>query len=238
MSITNIILDVIIVFVIISFGFLGLARGVFKQLVSSVGTVLIFIIAFYLKNPIAKFMSLNLPFWNFNGFAHGLTSLNILFYQLFAFLIVLAILFLILEVLIRLAEKIEDALTMTIILGIPSKILGFIVGLVEGYVLMFIALFILSLPFWNFDFINNSKLRPAILESSPILSKITKNTYNAGVDIYEEIKDTSDNNDRSKLNLTIIKLLLKYNVIDKEYLKELRLHSKLNIPGIDSLIGG
>jgi len=238
MSITNIILDVIIVFVIISFGFLGLARGVFKQLVSSVGTVLIFIIAFYLKNPIAKFMSLNLPFWNFNGFAHGLTSLNILFYQLFAFLIVLAILFLILEVLIRLAEKIEDALTMTIILGIPSKILGFIVGLVEGYVLMFIALFILSLPFWSFDFINNSKLRPAILESSPILSKITKNTYNAGVDIYEEIKDTKDNNDRSKLNLTITKLLLKYNVIDKEYLKELRLHSKLNIPGIDSLIGG
>ena len=107
-----------------------------------------------------------------------------------------------------------------------------------AWVPMFIALFILSLPFWNFDFINNSKLRPAILESSPILSKITKNTYNAGVDIYEEIKDTSDNNDRSKLNLTIIKLLLKYNVIDKEYLKELRLHSKLNIPGIDSLIGG
>ena len=237
MSITNIILDVIIVFVIISFGLLGLARGVFKQLISSVGTVVIFILAFYLKNPIAKFLSINLPFWNFNGFAHGLTSLNILFYQLFAFLIVLAVLFLILELLMKLAEKIENALTMTVILGIPSKILGFIVGLIEGYVLIFIALFILSLPFWSFDFINNSKLKPVVLESSPILSKITKDTYNAGTDIYEEIKKNSDN-DRTKLNITIIKLLLKYNIVDKDYLKELRLHAKLNIPGVDALIGG
>lgn len=237
MSITNILLDAIIVFVILSFGFLGFSRGVFKQLLSSVGTIVIFVLAFYLKNPIAKFLSLNLPFWNFNGFAHGLTSLNILFYQLIAFVIVLAILFMILELLLRLAEKIENALTMTIILGIPSKILGFIVGLVEGYVLIFISLFILSLPFWNFDIINNSKLRPKILSSSPILSKITNDTYNAGTDIYEEIKSHSGN-DRSNLNITIIKLLLKYNIVDKDYLKELRLHSKLNIPGIDAVIGG
>lgn len=237
MSITNILLDAIIVFVILSFGFLGLARGVIKQLISSVGTIVIFVLAFYLKNPIARFLSLKLPFWDFNGFAHGLTSLNILFYQLIAFLIILALLFLVLELLLKLAEKIENALTMTVILGIPSKILGFIVGLVEGYVLMFIALFILSLPFWNFSIINNSKLRPKILSSSPILSKVTNNTYNAATDIYEEVKKNSDKDDNSK-NLAIVKLLLKYNVVDKEYLKELRVHSKLNIPGIDSVIGG
>ena len=143
----------------------------------------------------------------------------------------------ILELLLKLSEKIENVLTMTVILGIPSKILGFIVGLVEGYVLMFIALFILSLPFWNFSIINNSKLRPKILSSSPILSRVTEDTYNAGTDIYDEIKSHSGS-DKDDLNLTIVKLLLKYNIVDKDYLKELRVHSKLNIPGIDALIGG
>ena len=57
------IVDVVIVLLILLCGVVGFKRGVFKQLVSTVGFVLVFILAFYLKNPVAEFLSLNLPFF-------------------------------------------------------------------------------------------------------------------------------------------------------------------------------
>ncbi len=228
------VVDAIILLLILSFGALGAKRGFFKQTLMTVGTVFIFILAFALKDPVANIISLKLPFWDFKGIASGLTSLNILFYQLIAFLIVLIVLFIVLEILIKIASGIEKLLKWTIVLGIPSKILGFLVGILEGYVIMFIVLFVLSLPFINIKLVNDAKLKPIILNSSPVLTNVVEKTNEAVVDIYKEI-DKYDGKDKTKLNLSIIKLLLKYDIIDKEYLKSLQDAGKFNIAGLDAL---
>ena len=121
------IVDAIIILLILACGVAGFKRGVLKQLVSTVGFVIIVILAFYLKNPIAEFLSLHLPFFNFGGSFANVTSLNIILYQIISFILVIFILEVILGILIRVTGVIETILKFTIILGIPSKILGFIV---------------------------------------------------------------------------------------------------------------
>ena len=90
-------IDILVIIVLVSGGIAGAYNGFFKQSVILVGTIVCFILAWVLKNPIADFLSFNLPFFSFNG----LKSLNIVFYQLAAFLGLLAIFVSILIVLIK-----------------------------------------------------------------------------------------------------------------------------------------
>ena len=128
-------------------------------------------------------------------------------------------------------EVVKDN-SFTIILGIPSKILGLIVGLIEGYVIAYIILFIVSQPFFNFNFMNESKYASTILNKSPILSKITKD----GVDTIEEIYKLTDITDSNTLNLEIIDITLDKEVTDVKVIDKLIEKKKLNITNIDSVL--
>ena len=152
------IVDAIIILLILSFGAMGFKRGVLKQLVTTVGFVIVIVLAFYLKNPIAEFLSLNLPFFKFGGVFANVTSINIILYQLISFILVVTILEIVLGVLIKITGVIEKILKFTVILGIPSKILGFFVGIIEGFVVVFLVLFILRQP--------GSKFNPNTITSS------------------------------------------------------------------------
>ncbi len=225
------VIDVAIGLFILSFGVVGMKKGFFKSAVSLIGTLFIFMLAFYLKDPLADFISIRLPFLNFGE----IVSLNIVFYQFISFIIILSLLSIVLRIVLKFVGGLEKVLKWTIVLGIPSRILGLLVGLVEGYVLVFIMIFMLYQPFINIDIVNQSKLAPKILNSSPGLSNVINKTNNAINDVYKEIKDYNYSN-KNALNLSIIKLLLKYEVINTNYLQKLVNADKLNINGIESII--
>ena len=144
-----VIADAVIIGLMIFFGISGLKNGFFKQTVLTIGTILVFVLSYYFKDYLANFFSYNLPFFDFPGTFQGLEVVNIILYQMLAFLI--------LVVLLKITGVFEKILKFTIILGIPSKILGFILGLVEGYVVIFVALFFLSQPAVNIPLLNESK---------------------------------------------------------------------------------
>lgn len=217
------IIDVIIILMILCAGVIGLKRGFFNQLVMTVGLLLVYVISFKLKNPIANWMSLNLPFFNFGG----LTSLNIVLYQAIAFIIVFSIVMIIFRIILKITGIFEKILKFTIILGIPSKILGFILGLVEGYIIMFIAVFIISQPFIKLDIINESKYREPILNSSPILSSIVSSTNDAIKDIYEVQKNYLDSKDTVKYNDEVVRILIQYDVVSNDCINKLKESGKL-----------
>lgn len=217
------IIDVIIILMILCAGVVGLKRGVFNQLVMTVGLLLVYIISFKLKNPIANWMSLNLPFFNFGG----LSSLNIVLYQVIAFVIVFSIVMIIFRIILKITGIFEKILKFTIILGIPSKILGFILGLIEGYIIMFIAVFIISQPFVNLDIVNESKYREPILNSSPILSNIVSSTNDAIKDIYEVQKNYLNSKDTAKYNNEVVRILVQYDVVSNDYINKLKESGKL-----------
>lgn len=230
------IVDALIILMILMFGTIGLKRGVFQELAITIGTILVIVLAFYLKNPLANWMSVYLPFIDFGGSFQGLTSINIVVYQLLAFLIMCGLLGIVLRVLISLTGIFEKILKMTIILGIPSKILGAIVGLVEGFVIMFIVLFFFSQPAFNLEFMKDSKLTPVILNSTPVLSDIVKDFNNAFHDIYELSNKYHETNDKNDFNKETIDILLKYKIVTVDHIETLIDKGKLEILGIDSVL--
>lgn len=221
------VIDVAVVLMILCAGVVGFKRGVFKEIVMTVGLLLVYVISFVLKNPLANWMSLNLPFFKFGGVFKGATALNIILYQAIAFIVIFSLIMIIFRIVLAITGWLEKILKFTIILGIPSKILGFIVGIIEGYILMFVFLFILSLPFLRIDVVEQSKLREPILNSSPVLSNIVGTTNDAVNDIYKLSKGFIDNEDTDYLNNEIIRILLEYKIVDQDYINKLGNAGKL-----------
>lgn len=223
----NVIDFMIIIFLLLG-GSYGARNGVIKQSVVLIGTILCFVLSWCFKNPIANFLSFNLPFFNFAGDFEGLTSLNIVLYQLIAFLLLMIIFSSILSFIIKISGVIEKILNFTIILGIPSKILGFIVGVIESYVILFVVLFFLYQPVFNIGFINESQFASKIVNSSVGLSNIVRNVNDSVNEIYDLQKDYSESNNKKVYNSRVIDILLKHEVIDMEYVNTLKQKGKIN----------
>lgn len=222
------IVDIIIIFGLLLGGVSGWHNGFFKQTVTLVGTIICFILAWIFKDIIANFLSYTLPFFNFAGPFAGLTSLNIVLYQLLAFILLLILFTSVLVVLIKITNGFEKILKFTIILGIPSKILGFIVGIVESYIILFAILFFVNQPVFNFEIVNESKFTTPILNSSPGLSNIVGNMNDAIGDVYEITKNYNVNQNPDSFNREVLNTLLEHDVIDKEYINNLREKGKIN----------
>lgn len=231
----GLIVDIIILLFILIWGANGWKRGVVKQGVMTIGTLLMFIVAFYLKNPVAEFLSLNLPFIDIKVFL-GSASLNIIFYQLIAFIIVACLLEVVLKALIKASGIIEKLLRFTIILGIPSKILGLVLGLIEGFVVIYIILFFISQPLFNLNLFNDSKVTPFVLNDIPVLSNVGNGMVEVFDDLYSLGKDFEGTNDNNGYNLQAIDTMLKHDVITVEYVEKLIKQGKINVDGIESVL--
>lgn len=223
------IIDIIIVLLIIMCGVIGLKKGFVKTTISLVGIVLVFIISYFLKNPIAEFLSLNLPFFNFVGSFKGATILNVIIYQLIAFFIVFSILMVLYIIAIRVSGILEKILRSTIILAIPSKAGGFIIGLIEGVVISLIALIFLSLPVLNFTMVESSGVKKFLFNISPIIGNISNNTNDAVSEIFELKDKFSDSDDKEEFNLSCLDVLLKHKVIGVDYSEKIVYSTKLKI---------
>ena len=219
------ILDAVIV-VLLLVGILGgIRRGIVKEAVLLVGLVLIVVLSWHLRLPVSTFLYKHLPFFGFNGLFKGVSILNILLYELIAFLAVFAILSIILSVLLKISGIIEKILKATIILGIFSKLGGAIVGFIEGYIIVFIILFIMHQPFINVSGIEGSKLSNLILEHTPVLSSTTDKTRKTVEEIYEITERLKDNKD--ELNEELIQIFIKYDIISNENLEYLKEKGKI-----------
>lgn len=231
------IVDLIIIILILFGAVIGFKRGFTKSLVSAVGLIAIVIIAFLLKNPVSTVLYEHLPFFQFGGVIKGVTVLNIALYELLAFVIVLAVLGIVLKILMIATSIFERILTLTIILGIPSKILGAIIGALEWFILVFIGLYVLNMPVVNVKEIDNSTLAPKILNNTPILSGVIKDT-NDVINEFASIKDryTDKNVDTNEFNKETLDLFLKYNVVSVDSVDKLIKDNKLKIDGIDEVL--
>ena len=226
------IVDIIILVSIFVSGILGWKRGVFKQFVLSIGTLLVFYLAYKFKYPLGDFFLLNLPMFDFPNLFKGVITLNILVYQLLAFMIVLAILLIIFNIIIAITGIFEKLLRITVILGLPSKILGFLLGLVEGYVIVFVILFFLTQPAFSFDVFMESKLSDTILTSSPILTNVTSDT----VELVQDIYKLKDETNIKVLNTTTLDMMLEKKVVKYDIMEQLYRKGKINFEGIESVL--
>lgn len=223
--------DVAIVLLILMSAITGAKQGVLKSVVNFVGTIIVYIIAFALKDKVGVILCKFCPFFNFNGYP----TLNILLYQLVAFVLIAGILFAVFSFIMKVTRIIQRLVDMTVILKLPSSILGFVVGLFEGYIVMFIVLAVLALPFRNFEPYQESKLVNTIINDSPILTKSLGGVVDALTDVYQ-ISSNMDGNgtdQKNQINLDIMGVYLEHNVVSKKDALDIVDMDKFDtIPGI------
>lgn len=223
------IVDVIIIIVILLGALLGFKRGVFRELVSALGFAVSVVLAFLLKGPVSNFLYEHLPFFNFGGIFKGVSVLNIVVYEIIAFLLMLVVFLSLCQLLKIVTNLIEKVLTITILLGIPSKILGAIVGAIYSYIIVFIVLYILSMPVISLDIVKDSKFKDGILTKTPLLSSFVSKS----VDIFEEFEGLKDKYTKSEnaqeFNNEALDLLLKYNVVSTKTVQKLIDNKKLDV---------
>ena len=222
------VVDVIIIALLILGGVAGFKAGVIKKLTDFIGMFLVIILAFYLKNYISVIMYENLPFFNFFGLINGIDALNILLYEVIAFLVIFIALLFVLKVVLMLTGLVEKILKATVILSIPSKLLGIVVGVIEMYVYLFLILVIVSLPIFDSSFLKDSKMNNFILNNTPVLSGVSEEIIDIYGDVYNII-DNRKNKTNEQLNEEILKVLIDKKVVTKESAKKLVDKNKIHI---------
>lgn len=221
------IVDLCIVIVLIFGCLIGWKNGFVKQLVSTLGLVLVFILAFYFKRPISSLFYRWLPFIDFGGIFKGVEVINIIIYEFFSFLVAFCLFMIIFKIALKLSNIVEKLLKVTVILAPPFKILGAIVGLISSFIVTFIVVFFLNLPIFDLDLVNNSKFANVALYKTTGLSNLCNNT----ILLYEEINNVKEeyktNEDKTLLNNKILNLLLEYNYISRDDVDYLISNGKL-----------
>lgn len=230
------IIDVIILLMIIVFALVGFKRGFLHSTVVFAGTILVVVLSFVFKNYVSIILYENLPFFKFGGLFKNISVINILVYEVLAFIIVAIVLTILLKIIIVISKIIEKILKFTIILGIPSKIGGALVGAIEGYIVAFAFIYILTLPVFNVKELQDSKYGNKILTGTPILSGLIEDTI-VMLDDFEILKNEySSNKDANEFNLEALDLFLKYDIISVESVDKLVEKEKLKIDNIETVL--
>lgn len=232
------ILDIAIVLVLIMSAIIGFKRGAIKEIVSLVGIIIVFILAFSLKGVLGNVLCKWLPFFNFAGNLEGVTVLNILLYQLIAFLIIYSLLFSVYMIVVKISGIVQKIVHMTVILWLPSKLIGAVVAFITGYVMVFVVLLALLIPLKDTDMFRASKFANYIVYDTPILASSSENISTSINEIYELGEDLSKGDiSKNEANVKTMDILLKYKVVSAETARELVVLDKLDgISGLDKVI--
>jgi len=232
------IFDIGIILLFVSFIVIGFKHGVIKELVSLIGIIVVFLVAFYLKDFLGNILCTFLPFFKFTGSIEGITTVNILVYQIIAFIIIFSILLTIYAAALKVSKLVQTLVNLTIVLIIPSKILGAIVSFIKGYILIFSIFIVLLIPLKNQPLYYESKLINQILYKTPLLSTQTNNFITATTEIYNlgdkvSKKEISSNEGNSQA----LDIMLKYKIISRDTAEKLINSKKLeNINNAENIL--
>lgn len=229
-------IDVLILILIIFSGINGFRKGIINSIAVFLGTLLVFILAFYLKNPISELLYGYFPFFSLGGKFAGITAFNILIYEGISYIITISVLAILLKIFTKITGVVSSLVDSTLILGFPSKILGALVGLLQGYIIAFITVFILSLVTSTATKVNESNYGNMLLEKTPVLSNIVGDTYKSIKEVYDIVTQYQDDTDKDEANLQSLDVLLKYEILTVKSAEKLVETKKIITPKADEII--
>jgi len=231
----NILIDIIIIAILIG-AWRGWKYGGITAAVNLVSTIVIFVISYYLKNPIAVYMFENLPFIKFGGIFEGISSLNILFYEALAYLISMLLLLCIVGIILKVTHLLDKLVKMTLIFALPSKIIGLFLGALQYYVIIYFIVFVmLQIPFTG-KYLGESNVVHTIVNKTPALSNITNELYTTYNEVYDVCKKNDDEEDKEKIDYDSLDVLMKHKIITSDSVQKLKEKNKIEIENVDELI--
>ena len=227
------IINVLVILILLADVVAGYKKGFLEHTIKFVRIVLSMIGAYLLKGPLSAYMYINLPFFNLDGLFDGVTSINILIYELIAFFVVFVIILIIVTVISDILKLEERLLRIVSIIGVPNKIMGAIIGLFKSLILLYfgLSLFFVGANFMKWD--------PGVSLGNYIVEfPVLKNTFGLILDSFDEITklavEYEDIQDKEELNKKSIDILLKYDIITEENLELLIESGKIQYSVNDS----
>lgn len=195
-------MDAIIIIVLLIGALDGVKKGFIKSLVGLVGSIIVIFLSWILKGCLANVLIGILPQLGKNA------SVSVLLYHVISFIVLLIVFSLLYRVILKLTDIIEKILDATIVLGFVSRVLGAVVGFIETYIILFFVLLLLSV--FDIPLLNNSKVNNFIVDKTPVITPLVKDTWESAKEIYE-----SNNYEES------IKLLFEKNIINEKNMNKL-----------------
>ena len=232
------IFDIGIVLLCLMFFIVGAKNGVIKEVFSLAGTIAVFVIAFMFRGILGNVMCIALPFFKLSGALEGITAINILLYQVIAFMLLFFILLSVYVLIMGISSVFQKLVNLTIILIIPSKILGGIVSVIKGWIVLFAVFIVLMIPLRNYSIFTESTMINKILYNTPILSGYTSNFTSSVEEIYDlGVKVSNKEISTNDANLKTLDIMLKHKVVDKNTIEKLINQNKLNdVKNINSVL--
>jgi len=230
----SLVLDIILVLFVALGTYMGFRKGLIKSLVGFVGLVAIIIISYTLRAKLAGFLIDKMPFFNFGGSLEGLTALNILVYNVIAFIVIFVLLYCLLNIVMTITGLIDTILKFTVIWIIPSKIGGAIVGFLESWVFLYLAVFVLAQFGFSAGLVQDSKVSQIILDHTPIVGNYLGGAKKAAESIYTGIEKYTKDESKSKddLNLYILQICINYNLVSADKATELMAIGKIQLDNV------
>lgn len=232
------IFDVGIILLLIMFLIVGFKNGVIREAFALIGIIAVFILSFVFKGLLGNLMCIILPFFKLSGVIEGFSVINILIYQIIAFMLVFAILLTIYEIFLKISKFIQKLVNLTIILILPSKLLGAVVSLIKGVIVLFAVFIVLMIPLKNSELFTGSTMVNQILYKTPILSQSSNNYINTVEEIYNLAEKVSNKKiSTNAANLELLDMMLKYKIVNKSTVESLvKLHKLDDVNNIETVL--
>lgn len=196
----------------------GYKKGFLESGIRLIGYILLFVGSYILKNPLSVFLYTHLPFFKFGGLYNGISALNILVYELIAFIIVFVILLVVFKIVLGITKIADKLLSLIFFIGIPNKILGAILGFVEGVVLLYFIVAVFKIGSGVMGFEMKQSAVDVVVEI-PILKETFGPTINSLEEIAGMAKDFEHTKDKDEFNEKAFDILLEYDMITEENLE-------------------
>lgn len=232
------IFDVGIILLLIMFLIVGFKNGVIREAFALIGIIAVFILSFVFKGLLGNLMCIILPFFKLSGIIEGFSVINILIYQIIAFMLVFAILLTIYEIFLKISKFIQKLVNLTIILILPSKLLGAVVSLIKGVIVLYAVFIVLMIPLKNSELFTGSTMVNQILYKTPILSQSSNNYINTVEEIYNLAEKVSNKKiSTNAANLELLDMMLKHKIVNKSTVESLvKLHKLDDVNNIETVL--
>ena len=212
------VINVVVILILILGTYSGLKKGFLQSSIRIIGLIIAIIAAYILKNPISVFLYTHLPFFKFGGLFKGVSVLNVIVYELIAFLALLIIFLIAIKIICKITSLVDKVLSLIFLLGIPNKILGAIVGFIESVIILYFVSFVFKFTcnFMNLD------IKPSLVDDV-VNFPVLKQTFGSSLSSLDEITSLAleykDTKDKDEFNEKAMDILVKYKVITEENLQ-------------------
>lgn len=212
------VINVVVILILVLGTYSGLKKGFLQSSIRIIGLIIAIIAAYILKNPISVFLYTHLPFFKFGGLFKGVSVLNVIVYELIAFLALLILFLIAIKIICKITGLVDKLLSLIFLLGIPNKILGAIVGFIESVIILYFVSFVFKFTcnFMNLD------IKPSLVDDV-VNFPVLKQTFGSSLSSLDEITSLAleykDTKDKDEFNEKAMDILVKYKVITEENLQ-------------------